>query len=80
MQIIEDASGGFQGGRPPVKVIADRYDAIRWALENGREKDILMLLGKGHEDYQVLEYGTIFFDERFIVRELAEKLREQDSI
>lgn len=80
MQIIEDALAGFQGNKPPVKVIADRYEAIRWALENGRESDILMLLGKGHEDYQVLEYGTIFFDERFIVQELVEKLRGQDSI
>lgn len=80
MQIIEDALAGFSGSTLPVQVIADRYDAIRWALENGRENDILMLLGKGHEDYQVLNFGTIFFDERFIVQELARKLREQDSI
>ncbi|MCI8440973.1 MAG: UDP-N-acetylmuramoyl-L-alanyl-D-glutamate--2,6-diaminopimelate ligase [Provencibacterium sp.] len=80
MQIIEDALAGFQGAKMPVKVFADRYDAIRWALENGRERDILMLLGKGHEDYQVLEYGTIFFDERFIVRELVEKMNQGDSI
>lgn len=78
-QIIDDALAGFSGTKLPVQVIADRYDAIRWALENGREGDILLLLGKGHEDYQVLEYGTIFFDERAVVRELAERLGRQDA-
>ncbi len=79
-QIIEDAMPGFEGSRTPVKVIEDRYDAIRFAIEQGKENDTLLLLGKGHEDYQVLRYGTIFFDERFIVQEILEKLREQDTI
>lgn len=80
MQIIEDAMPGFEGRRTPVEVIPDRYDAIRWAIENAKENDTLLLLGKGHEDYQVLSYGTIFFDERFIVKEIVQHLREQDTI
>ena len=66
-QIINDALPGIKKYKTPYKVIADRYEAIRWALENSQPDDILMLEGKGHEDYQVLDYGTIHFDEREIV-------------
>ena len=58
----------------PYKVIADRYQAIRWALDNCQKDDILILAGKGHEDYQVLDFGTIHFDEHELVQQiLAEK-------
>jgi len=40
-----------------------------------RTGDILLLTGKGHEDYQVLHYGTINFDEKAIVKELLERMR-----
>ncbi|MCL2055680.1 MAG: UDP-N-acetylmuramoyl-L-alanyl-D-glutamate--2,6-diaminopimelate ligase [Oscillospiraceae bacterium] len=73
-RIIDDALPGFKPYRTPHKVIADRYDAIRWALENSRPDDVLVLAGKGHEDYQVLDYGTIFFDEKVIVAELLAKI------
>lgn len=77
-QIIGDAMPGLKKHGTPYKVIADRYDAIRWALENCREGDVLVLAGKGHEDYQVLNYGTIFFDEKAIVAELLEKIKNGD--
>ena len=71
MQIINDALPGFEEEKTPYKVIPDRYDAIKWALENCTENDILILAGKGHEDYQVLDYGTIYFDEEEIVKRLT---------
>ncbi|MCL2069290.1 MAG: UDP-N-acetylmuramoyl-L-alanyl-D-glutamate--2,6-diaminopimelate ligase [Oscillospiraceae bacterium] len=66
-QIINDALPGIKQHRTPYRAIADRYEAIRWALKNSQPDDILVLAGKGHEDYQVLDYGTIYFDEREIV-------------
>ena len=55
-------------------MIVNRYDAIEWALHNAQKDDILVLAGKGHEDYQVLDYGTIYFDEKEVVaRLLAEE-------
>ena len=66
-QIINDALPGIKKHKTPYKIITDRYEAIRWALDNAQPNDILMLEGKGHEDYQVLDYGTIHFDEREIV-------------
>ena len=52
----------------------DRYEAIEYALNTCREGDILMLLGKGHEDYQVLADGAIYFDESRIVPEIARRI------
>ncbi len=77
VKIIQDALPGFEGYDTPYVVIPDRYQAIRWALENCREGDVLLLAGKGHEDYQVLDYGTICFDERKVVQELLEKIRTE---
>lgn len=74
--ITDDVLPGFAGHKTPYKVIVDRYEAIKWALENCRGDDILILAGKGHEDYQVLDYGTIFFDEKVIVADLLNKMKQ----
>ena len=77
VKIIKDALPGFEGFETPYVVIPDRYQAIRWALENAEDGDVLLLAGKGHEDYQVLDYGTIWFDERQVVQELLEKIKTE---
>lgn len=76
LKIIEDAKAGFKKYATPYKIIPDRYKAISWALDFMEEDDILILAGKGHEDYQVLDYGTIFFDEKVIVKELLDKKKK----
>ena len=73
VRITEDALPGLKKHKTPYKVIVDRYEAISWALKNARDDDILVLAGKGHEDYQVLDYGTIYFDEKEIVLKLLGK-------
>lgn len=78
MQIINDALPGFEGTGAEHIVIVDRYEAIRWALENARQDDVLVLCGKGHEDYQVLNFGTVLFDEHEIVKRLIEE-RDQKA-
>lgn len=70
MRIINDALPGLKQHNTPYKVIVDRFDAIQWALDHAREDDVLVLAGKGHEDYQVLDFGTVHFDEKEIVLEL----------
>lgn len=77
MQIIEDTLPGIEEHpETPCEVILDRYDAICWALQHSQKDDILILAGKGHEDYQVLRGETRCFDERKIVLELLEKMRK----
>ena len=54
-------------------VIENRTDAIRYALNNAKKDDCVVLAGKGHETYQILNTGTIHYDEREIVKEILEK-------
>ncbi len=71
--IIAEALPGLEGSGVPYKVLPNRYEAILWALQNRQQDDILLLAGKGHEDYQVLKDETIYFDEKVIVQSLLKK-------
>ena len=51
------------------KTIVDRKDAIHFALDMAKEKDIVLLAGKGHENYQITSEGKIPFSEENIVKE-----------
>jgi UDP-N-acetylmuramoyl-L-alanyl-D-glutamate--2,6-diaminopimelate ligase len=53
-------------------VIEDRRDAIHSALAMANAGDLVMIAGKGHEDYQELASGRIHFDDREVVREWLE--------
>ena len=74
--IIADILPGLQGSKTPYTVICDRPSAIRWAIENHQEGDLILLCGKGHEDYQIIGHEKIHMDEREIV---AEILREREE-
>lgn len=50
-------------------VVLDRKLAIQRALELAREGDTVVIAGKGHEDYQILNSGKIHFDDREAARE-----------
>lgn len=49
--------------------IADRRAAIFRAIELAQAGDVVMILGKGHENYQILNSGTIHFDDREVATE-----------
>ncbi len=51
-------------------MIPDRFEAIKKALEMAESGDIVAILGKGHEDYQILKDKIIHFDDVEVVREL----------
>ena len=76
IQIIKQALPGLAGASVPYEVIPDRYTAIEWGLSHAQPGDVLVLAGKGHEDYQVLGYGTIHFDEKEVVARLLTELQE----
>lgn len=56
-------------------VIENRREAIRRALEMGREGDVIILAGKGNETYQDIMGVKRPFDEKVVVRELLEEMR-----
>ncbi len=72
--IIEDILEGMKGATIPVKVIENRIDAIKFAVSIAKKDDIIVLAGKGHETYQILNTGTIHLDEREVVAEALAEL------
>jgi len=73
-EIIKDILAGVKEN-VSYEVIADRKEAIYSALRNAHNGDVIVLAGKGHEDYQVLADNVhIHFDEREIVAEGLKQL------
>jgi UDP-N-acetylmuramyl-tripeptide synthetase len=62
------------------RVIVDREKAIRYAIENAKPGDILLLVGKGHEKYEIRSDGVREFDEKKIVLDALEALRAGHTI
>lgn len=54
-------------------VIEDRREAIEYAVRNARKGDVILLAGKGHEEYEIDSRGKHPFSERALVREFVEK-------
>lgn len=75
--IIDDILTGLQGETEvPYDVVVDRIEAIHHAVKIAKAGDIIVLAGKGHEDYQILKDNVhIHLDEREIV---ADALKELD--
>mgnify|MGYP002130214049 CR=1 FL=1 len=71
--IIADAVRGFARPKNHASIV-DRKEAIKVALENAREGDIVLIAGKGHEDYQEIQGVKHEFDDRRIVRGLIYKI------
>ena len=61
-------------------IVPDRRDAIRHAIVEAREGDVILILGKGHETYQEIEGVRYPFDERVVIREIIEDLSNEDKI
>ena len=69
-KIIEEILVGTQGAVIPIQVEVDRKRAIQKAIELAEPSDIILIAGKGHEDYQILGKTKIHFDDREIAREV----------
>jgi UDP-N-acetylmuramyl-tripeptide synthetase len=67
--ILEDIRPGVAKSGKPYEMIVDRREAIFRAITQAPAKAVVMLAGKGHEDYQVLATGKIHFDDREVARE-----------
>jgi UDP-N-acetylmuramoyl-L-alanyl-D-glutamate--2,6-diaminopimelate ligase len=56
-----------------IHVVLERKDAISEALSLAAPKDIILLAGKGHENYQIIGNETVAYDEREYVQQLFER-------
>jgi len=68
-QILADAEKGIQKTGKPYKKIADRREAINQAIAQARTADLVLIAGKGHEDYQIIGREVFHFDDREVARE-----------
>lgn len=57
--------------------IDDRKEAIRYAMKNAQKGDIILLIGKGHENYQDIKGVKYPWDERKVVKEVEQELKNE---
>ncbi|MBE6824358.1 MAG: UDP-N-acetylmuramoyl-L-alanyl-D-glutamate--2,6-diaminopimelate ligase [Ruminococcaceae bacterium] len=74
MDIIEDIKVGIHKTDGEYVVIPNRVDAIRYCIENAQKGDIIVLAGKGHEDYQEIRGVKYHMDEREIIADIFDSL------
>ncbi len=71
--IIDDIKIGMAKTNGKYVEILDRKDAIRYAINNSRPNDVIVLAGKGHEDYQEIKGVKYPMDERVLIREILKE-------
>jgi UDP-N-acetylmuramoyl-L-alanyl-D-glutamate--2,6-diaminopimelate ligase len=70
MDIIEDIKVGLAKTDGKYVVVPNRKDAIRYCINNAQDGDIIVLAGKGHEDYQEIKGVKYHMDERELIAEV----------
>ena len=75
--VISDIAKCFKkDGSCPYVSIPDRREAIRFAVANAKEGDVVLLAGKGHENYQLICGKKVPFSEKAIIEEALLELSE----
>lgn len=74
LQILLEIEPGLRLGPAPYVLQPDRREAIRSALAQARKEDVVIIAGKGHEDYQVVGTQVFPFDDRAVAQELIHEL------
>ncbi|MCV2528329.1 MAG: UDP-N-acetylmuramoyl-L-alanyl-D-glutamate--2,6-diaminopimelate ligase [Candidatus Lightella neohaematopini] len=70
--IINDIKSGMNNVNI-VKIITDRSQAITYAINNANKNDVIVIAGKGHENYQIIKNNYFCYSDKFIVNNLLKK-------
>lgn len=70
MEIINDILTGIKKSDGEFVTVPDRKDAIRYAILHAQDGDVIVLAGKGHEDYQEIKGVKHPMDERVLIQEI----------
>lgn len=76
MDIIADIKVGMAKTKGEYIVIPDRKGAIKYCIENAQDGDIVVLAGKGHEDYQEIKGVKYPFDERVVIADILKEIKK----
>jgi UDP-N-acetylmuramoyl-L-alanyl-D-glutamate--2,6-diaminopimelate ligase len=75
--IIDDIKIGISKTSGEYVEIIDRKEAIAYAIDHGQVGDVIVLAGKGHEDYQEIKGVKYPMDERIIIQEILEERKSR---
>lgn len=78
--IIEDILTGVKKADGAYVTIPDRKEAIRYAILNAKEEDVIILAGKGHEDYQEIRGVKYPMDERVLIKEILSEMTREEKL
>lgn len=73
-EIIDDIKVGMAKTKGNYVEITDRKEAIKYAIMHGQPGDVIVLAGKGHEDYQEIKGKKYPMDERVLIQEVLQEL------
>ena len=77
MDIIRDIETGLHRTKGNYIVIPNRREAIRYCMQTAQKGDIIVLAGKGHEDYQIIKGKTYHFDEREVIADIIKEIQSE---
>lgn len=72
--IIADILQGIDRKKKNYMVIEDRKEAIKEAILESKEKDIILIAGKGHENYQIIKDDILDFDDKQVAKEIIDNM------
>ena len=80
LRIIDDILAGLRDAKVPYITEPDRAEAIYLAMKEANAGDVIVLAGKGHEDYQIIGTEKHHMDERELAADAAARiLREEEN-
>jgi UDP-N-acetylmuramoyl-L-alanyl-D-glutamate--2,6-diaminopimelate ligase len=77
LRIIGEIEAGVKETDPEYLVVSDRREAIRKAIESANAGDVVIIAGKGHENYQVIGNEKFHFDDREVAAEAIRTRSDQ---
>ena len=78
MDILDKIEEGIRHTGCQYVVIENRREAIRYALTHAQPSDVIVLAGKGHETYQEITGVRHPFDEKRVVAEILEEMKQEN--
>ena len=75
--IMDDIEKGIRKTSGKYIRIKDRKEAVREAIRRGRRGDVIVLAGKGHEDYQEICGKKYPMDERVLIAEVLQEEKKE---
>ena len=78
-KIVEQIEEGIKKTNGKYECIVDRTEAIKKAMKMANKNDIIVLAGKGHETYQEINHEKHHYDEREIIKNIEEEMKQENN-